>query len=94
MDSPLAAFESAYKHEQHITGCINDLVYEAIEEKDRATQVFLDWFVNEQVEEEASVDEIVQQLKLVGEKGQGIFMINRELGTRTFVPPGQSEQST
>lgn len=93
-DSPLAAFESAYKHEQHITGCINDLVYEAIEEKDRATQVFLDWFVNEQVEEEASVDEIVQQLKLIGEKGQGIFMINRELGTRTFVPPGQSEQST
>jgi ferritin len=90
-EAPLEAFKAAYKHEQHITGCINDLVYKAIEEKDLATQIFLDWFVNEQVEEEASVDEIVQQLKLVGEKGQGIFMIDRELGKRTFISPGQSE---
>lgn len=91
--SPLDAFEAAYKHEQHITGCINDLVYLAIDEKDRATQIFLDWFVNEQVEEEATSDDIVQQLKLVGDKGQGIFMIDRELRTRAFVPSAQSDQN-
>jgi len=84
----------AYRHEQHITGCINDLVYLAIDEKDRATQIFLDWFVNEQVEEEATADNVVQQLKLVGDKGQGIFMIDRELGTRVFTPPAQSESAT
>ena len=92
--TPLDAFEGAYRHEQHITGCINDLVYLAIDEKDRATQIFLDWFVNEQVEEEATADNVVQQLKLVGDKGQGIFMIDRELGTRVFTPPAQSESAT
>jgi len=70
------------------------LVYLAIDEKDRATQIFLDWFVNEQVEEEATADNVVQQLKLVGDKGQGIFMIDRELGTRVFTPPAQSESAT
>jgi ferritin len=92
--NPLDAFGAAYKHEQHITGCINDLVHIAMEEKDRATQVFLDWFVNEQVEEEATADDIVQQLKLIGDSGQGLFMVDRELGTRTFVPPAQSESAT
>ena len=90
-DSPLDAFENAYKHEQHITGRINDLVQLATEKKDRATQIFLDWFVSEQVEEEASVDEIVQQLKLINNKGQGLLMIDRELRMRTFVPPAQTE---
>jgi len=90
-ETPLAAFEAAYKHEQHITGCFNDLVDLAMEEKDRASQIFFDWFVNEQVEEEATADGIVQQLKLVGDKGQGIFMIDRELGTRVFTLPAQSE---
>jgi ferritin len=90
-DSPLMAFEAAYKHEQHITKCINNLVQTAIDEKDIATEIFLEWFVNEQVEEEASADEIVQQLKLVGDKGQGLFMINRELGQRTFKPETEAE---
>jgi len=85
--TPLEAFEAAYKHEQHITGCINDLVHMAMEEKDRATQVFLDWFVNEQVEEEANADEIVQNLKLVGDHGHGTLMLDRELGQRVFTPP-------
>ena len=93
-ETPLDAFEGAYKHEQHITGCFNDLVYLAMEEKDRASQIFFDWFVNEQVEEEATADDIVQQLKLVGDKGQGIFMIDRELGTRIFTPPAQSGSAT
>lgn len=85
--SPLDAFEAAYKHELHITGCINDLVYMAMDEKDRATQVFLDWFVNEQVEEEANADEIVQSLKMVGDKGHGLLMLDREYSQRVFTPP-------
>ncbi len=85
--SPLEAFEAAYKHEQHITGCINDLVHMAMEDKDRATQVFLDWFVNEQVEEEANADDIVQNLKLVADNGHGILMLDREFGQRVFTSP-------
>lgn len=82
--SPLAVFEEAYKHEQKVTGMINDLTNLAISEKDHATEIFLQWFVSEQVEEEASADEIVQKLKLVGDVGGGIFMIDRELAKRTF----------
>jgi len=86
-ESPLAAFEGAYKHEQYITGRINDLVDIAIEEKDHASNIFLQWFVTEQVEEEASADEIVQKLKLVGSQGNAIFMLDRELGARAFALP-------
>ncbi len=85
--SPLEAFEDAYKHEKYVTGLINDLVDLALEEKDHATNNFLQWFVGEQVEEEASADEIVQKLKLVGNRGNAIFMMDRELGQRTFNLP-------
>ncbi len=84
-DSPLAAFEAAYDHERMISGRINDLVSLAVEEKDHATNNMLQWFVAEQVEEEASVDAIVTQMRLVGENGHGLFMIDRELRGRTFV---------
>ena len=85
--SPLAAFEAAYKHEQKVTGLINGLVNLAIEEKDHATNNFLQWFVNEQVEEESSVDEVVQKLKMVDKAPGGQFMIDKELGQRIFTPP-------
>jgi ferritin len=85
--SPLEAFEDAYKHEQYVTSLINSLVDLALEEKDHATNNFLQWFVAEQVEEEASADAIVQKLKLVGGKGNAIFMMDRELGQRTFTLP-------
>jgi ferritin len=85
--SPLVAFQDAYKHEQKVTGMINKLVDLAIKEKDHATENFLQWFVAEQVEEEASADGIVQKLKLVGKEGGGLFMIDRELGQRIFTPP-------
>ena len=81
-DSPLAAFENAYRHEQKVTGLINQLVDEAVQSKDHATNAFLQWFVSEQVEEEASVDAIVQKLKLVGGAPGGLFMIDHELGER------------
>jgi len=89
-ESPLAAFEAAYKHEQYVTSRINDLVDIAIEEKDHASNIFLQWFVTEQVEEEASADEIVQKLKLVGNQGNAIFMLDRELGARAFTMPAAS----
>ena len=85
--SPLAVFETAYAHEQKVTGLINDLVDLAIKEKDHATNSFLQWFVNEQVEEEASADEIVQQLKMMENAPGGMFMLDRELGQRIFAPP-------
>lgn len=81
--SPLDAFEATFKHEQKVTGLINNLVDLAIEEKDHATKGFLQWFVDEQVEEEASADAIVQQLKLIKEAPGALFMINNQLGQRT-----------
>jgi len=86
-DSPLAVFKAVYEHEQKVTGLINDLVDLAIEEKDHATNTFLQWFVNEQVEEESSADDMVQQLKMMEKAPGGMFMLDRELGQRIFTPP-------
>jgi ferritin len=80
--SPLDVFEATFKHEQKVTGLINNLVNLAIEEKDHATSSFLQWFVDEQVEEEASADAIVQQLKLIKDAPGGLFMVNNELSQR------------
>lgn len=85
--SPLDAFEAVYKHEQKVTGMINDLVNLSIEEKDHASNTMLQWFVNEQVEEEANASDIIGKLKLIGKEGSGIFMLDRELATRVYVPP-------
>ncbi|HUV64090.1 MAG TPA: ferritin [Sedimentisphaerales bacterium] len=91
-DSPRAVFEAAYKHEQKVTGLINDLVDLAIKEKDHASNTFLQWFVNEQVEEEASADQIVQQLKMMESAPGGLFMLDRELAQRVFtLPPAQGQ---
>jgi len=86
-DSPLAVFEAVYAHEQKVTSLINDLVDLALKEKDHATNSFLQWFVNEQVEEESSADEVVQQLKMMENAPGGMFMLDRELGQRVFTPP-------
>lgn len=87
-ETPLALFEAAYEHEQKVTGLINKLVDQALAESDHAGHIFLQWFVTEQVEEEASVDEVLQQLRLIGGQGQGpgLFMIDRELGARALSP--------
>lgn len=91
-DSPLGAFQAAYKHEQKVTSLINGLVDLSNQEKDHATSSFLKWFVDEQVEEEASADEIVQKLKMV-EKTPGMhFMIDRELAQRIFKPPTKDSE--
>ena len=88
--SPIDVFENTYKHEQKVTGLINDLVNLAVEARDHATNIFLQWFVTEQIEEEASADEVVQRLKLVGDAKGGLFMLDREGGQRVFTPPTAS----
>jgi len=81
-DSPLAVFEQVYKHECHVSSLINKLVELAAAEKDHASEVFLQWFINEQVEEEANASEILHQLKMVGDSKQGLFLLDRHLAQR------------
>lgn len=82
-ETPLEAFEDAFKHERHVTELINKLVDLAIAEGDHATNSFLQWYVDEQVEEEAVVDAVVQDLKRIGDFGPGIFMLDRELAVQS-----------
>ncbi len=84
--SPVAVFEATLAHEQHVTGRINKLAELAVKENDHASHALLEWFVNEQVEEEASADSVLQQLKLAGDAPAALFMIDRELGARVFAP--------
>ncbi|MHC4462239.1 MAG: ferritin [Planctomycetota bacterium] len=86
-ESPLATFEATYKHEQKVTGLINELVNLAVEEKDHAANMFLQWFVSEQVEEEKSAGDIVQKLKLMADAPGGMYMLDNEMGQRVFTPP-------
>ena len=90
--SPLAVFENALEHERLVTSRINDIVALATEERDFATLNFLQWFVSEQVEEEANVDGVVQQLKLMQGAPGGLFMLDRELGQRVYTPPATGDQ--
>ncbi len=84
--SPLEVAEAVLAHERKVTGLIHKLVDIAIEERDHATNAFLQWYVNEQVEEEASADSVVQSLKRIGDSPGGIFMLDREMGQRVFNP--------
>ena len=81
------AFETAFEHECMISGRINKLAVLASEENDHSTLSFLKWFIDEQVEEEASVDDIVQKVKLVKGEGTGMYMIDQELAARVYTPP-------
>lgn len=80
--SPLNVFEDAFKHEQKVTGMINDIANIAADEKDHATANMLKWFIDEQVEEELSTDTIVQKLKMIGVNTGGLYMLDRELAER------------
>jgi ferritin len=90
--TPLDMFEQTLEHEQFVTRSIHDLVTLANEEQDYATGIFLQWFVTEQIEEESNDNEIISKLKLAGEGGQGLFMIDKELGERVFTPSADEEQ--
>ena len=89
--SPLAAFQAAYAHEQFITGKINDLVKLAQQENDNASLALLQWFVTEQVEEEATASKVVQSLKLAGDSGAALLLLDREMGVRQAPPAGAGE---
>lgn len=78
--SILAMFERTLEHEREVTASINDLVDQALTEKDHATNIFLHWFVTEQIEEEATVNDILGRLRLFGDRGEGLLMIDNELG--------------
>jgi ferritin len=91
-ESPMDMFEQTLEHEKFITRSINELVDLAIAEKDHATNIFLQWFVTEQIEEEGNDNEIIARLKLVGEDGNGLLMLDKELATRVFTPPATSEK--
>ncbi len=83
----LAVFDAILTHERKVTALINGLMDVAIEQKDHAAGMFLQWFIGEQVEEEASVQAVIDQIKLAGESKGGMLMIDRELAARVFVPP-------
>jgi ferritin len=87
--SPLEVFELAYAHEQLVSKLINDLMDLAIKENDHAAKNFLNWFVEEQVEEEASMDTILNKLKLINGEGHGLLMLDNELAQRMYTPPAK-----
>lgn len=84
-DGVLDIYQETLKHEEIVTGLINECVNVAMDERDHATVNFLQWFVDEQVEEEATVGEIIDQLKMFNCQGQGLYMMDKEFKTRVFV---------
>ncbi|MFA5928920.1 MAG: ferritin [Candidatus Margulisiibacteriota bacterium] len=85
--SALDVFERTLAHEKIVTSRINKLATLAQKENDHASSAMLQWFITEQIEEEANPSEIIQQLKLLGKDGSGLFMIDQQLAARVFVPP-------
>lgn len=90
-ENVIEVVEKTLEHEQKVTSLINNLVDIAVEERDHATQSFLQWFVDEQVEEEANVEKLLDALKLTKGEGNGLFMLDRELLQRTFKDPTAAE---
>jgi ferritin len=88
--SIIDAFEKTLEHEQFITKSINELMDISLKENDHAASSFLKWYVDEQVEEESNVNKILSKLKLIGNDGQGLLMIDTELAARVFTPPSAS----
>ena len=85
--TPLEIFEEVLKHEQYVTSRINTVYDVAEEVRDRAAMKFLDWYIDEQVEEEASVDAVLSTLKLIGDDKNALLLLDKDLATRVFNPP-------
>lgn len=81
-NSFLDIFENQLKHEQKITGTIHKLYALSVEEKDYATQVMLQWFIEEQVEEEKEAKDIIQQCKKIGDNESALFLLDDRLGSQ------------
>lgn len=86
-DSIQHVFDNVLEHEESITASINDIQSIAVEEKDFATMSFLQWFIDEQIEEEENAANIIKQLELIGDNGYGLLMLDKELAGRTFTEP-------
>jgi ferritin len=86
-ESALAMFEQTLSHEQKVTSLINDLYNLAIEEKDHATRSMLTWFIDEQVEEEDSARDIIDQLRMIDCNKLGLYMIDKEMAARVYSTP-------
>lgn len=84
-------FDLAWKHEQLVTKLINELMELAVQEKDYATQSLLHWYIDEQVEEEASMLGMLKKIQMVGARGHGILMLDSQMGQRRFSPPASQE---
>ncbi|SDF12238.1 ferritin [Sporomusa acidovorans] len=84
---PVEVFEKIIAHEEHVTRLINELYEVAVEEKDVAAQIFFQWFVTEQVEEEATAGAVLEQLKMIGDNSSDLFYLDKELATRIYQPP-------
>lgn len=82
--SPLDVYESALAHEQKVTALINELYALSTDEKDFATQNMLQWFIDEQVEEEENAKNIIDNLKMIKDNGYGLYMLDKELAARTY----------
>lgn len=90
-ESVLAAFKAAYQHEQFISGTINNLYKLAEKEGDYSSRPMLHWFIEEQVEEEASAKEIVDQLNMIQDSKMGLYMLDKQMATRVFTPEAEGE---
>ena len=90
--SPLDVFEKTLEHEQKVTAMINDLYALAVQEKDYASQIFLQWFVTEQVEEEDNASKIIETLKMIGDNRQALLMLDKDLDGRLAPQAGQEAQ--
>lgn len=86
-NNPLDAFKATLEHEQVVTSLINELYALADAEHDYATRGMLNWFVSEQVEEEETAQELIDRLKLIGDNGVGLYMLDQELAARTYAVP-------
>lgn len=93
-EAPLAVFEQALHHERAVTKSIHDLYDLAVQERDYPARVFLDWFVNEQVEEEKTAELVVEQLKMIGDDRPALLMLDRELGQRKPEAAGAGSEET
>lgn len=85
--TPLDAFKDTLEHERKVTAMINNLYAIAEEEHDYATRDRMTWFVNEQVEEEESAQQLIDKFSLIGNDGMGLYMLDQELATRTYTAP-------
>jgi ferritin len=84
--SPMEILQMSLEHERFITKSIHEIFSAAMEDKDYSTVTFLNWFVTEQVEEEANATKLIGKLKLVENDGRGLMLLDNELATRTYVP--------